>query len=163
MLHLCLGLLAIVSLFTIQSCREEVNSNWSNRRLIPLETGDKTSQQYVLFCSLGHDGSKCPGCVMFNGQAIHIDCQGAGNACNKASLVSLNSTGGSLSATTLDTFGFTNLDFLNMPEMSLSLEIGVGIYSYLNIPAQLVYRDTTTLQFTFTGLSFTDKPIYSNN
>ncbi len=65
-----------------------------------------------------------------------------------------------LSATTLDTFDLTNLDIFNMPARSLSLEIDEGVYSYLNIPSQLVYRDTTTLQFTFTGLSFTNKPLY---
>lgn len=63
-------------------------------------------------------------------------------------------------ASTLDTFGLTNLDILNMPARSLSLEIDEGVYSYLNIPAQLVYRDTATQQFTFTGLSFTSKPLY---
>jgi len=31
---------------------------------------------------------------------------------------------------------------------------------FLNIPAQLVCRDTATKQFTFTGLSFTDRPLY---
>ena len=38
-----------------------------------------------------------------------------------------------------------------------------GVYFYLNIPAQLVYRDSATLQFTFTGLSFTGRPLYGNN
>jgi hypothetical protein len=33
---------------------------------------------------------------------------------------------------------------------------------YLNIPEQLVFRDTATLQFTFTGLFFTDAPEYTN-
>lgn len=65
-----------------------------------------------------------------------------------------------LIATTLDTFGLTSLDFLNMPARSFALEIDKDVYSYLNIPAQLVYRDSTTQQFTFTGLSFTDRPLY---
>ncbi|MBP5563722.1 MAG: hypothetical protein J6X51_06780 [Bacteroidales bacterium] len=74
--------------------------------------------------------------------------------------MSLISTGSSLYATTVDTVGFTNLDYLNMPSRSFSLEVNPGVYSYLNIPAQLVYRDSTTQQFTFTGLSFTDRPLY---
>jgi hypothetical protein len=48
-----------------------------------------------------------------------------------------------------------------MPARSLSTGEG-GSTAYLNIPAQLVERDTTTLQFTFTGLFYTDKPAYNN-
>jgi len=149
-----------MSLFTVQSCRDEEHPSMSGNRLIPFETEEKTSDQYVLFCSLGHDKSKCPGCIIFNGQPIHVDCQGAGNVCNKAALVSLTNIGNSLYATTLDTIGFTNLDYLNMPSRSFSLETEPGVYTYLNIPAQLVYRDTATLQFTFAGLSFTNRPLY---
>ncbi len=50
-----------------------------------------------------------------------------------------------------------------MPSRSFALEIDEGVYSYLNIPAQLVYRDQATRQFTFTGLSFTGRPLYGNN
>jgi hypothetical protein len=34
---------------------------------------------------------------------------------------------------------------------------------YLNIPSQMVYRDSTTLQFTFTGLFFSTSPVYEND
>jgi hypothetical protein len=77
--------------------------------------------------------------------------------------VSLTSTGTSLYATTVDTFGFTDLDVLNMPSRSFSLEIDEGEYTYLNIPAQLVFRDTATQQFTFSGLFFTTVPEYTND
>ncbi len=98
---------------------------------------------------------------MINGKIVHVDCQGEGHACNKSSNVALSyALDNNLIATTLDTFGFTTLDILNMPSRSFSLEVEPGIYSYLNIPAQLVYRDTATLQFTFTGLSFTNRPLY---
>ena len=95
-----------------------------------------------------------------DGHMIHVDCQGAGEMCRKASRVSLISTDTTLYATTLDTIGFTDLDVLNMPSRSFSLEVDEGVYTYLNIPAQLVYRDTATKQFTFTGLSFSDGPEY---
>jgi hypothetical protein len=100
---------------------------------------------------------------MMDGHMVHVDCQGAGEMCRKASRVSLISTDTTLYATTLDTVGFTDLDILNMPSRSFSLEIDEGVYSYLNIPAQVVYRDNTTLQFTLTGLSFTGRPLYGNN
>ena len=38
-----------------------------------------------------------------------------------------------------------------------------GNHLFLNIPSQMVYRDTATLQFTFTGLSFSNTEVYSNN
>ena len=34
---------------------------------------------------------------------------------------------------------------------------------YLNIPAQMVYRDSATRQFTFTGLFLTEGPEYNND
>ncbi len=34
---------------------------------------------------------------------------------------------------------------------------------FLNIPEQMVYRDSTTLQFTLTGLFLTNTPAYSND
>ena len=33
----------------------------------------------------------------------------------------------------------------------------------VNIPSQMVYRDSTTLQFTFTGLFFSTLPAYEND
>jgi hypothetical protein len=154
---------AFLLLFAAQSCRKESFHEQQNGRMVPVETEAKTGNQYVLFCFMGHDASKCPGCLCIGGVLTHVDCQGAGDACRNSSCVSLTSTGTDLCATTVDTFGFTSLDILNMPSRSFSLETDPGVYSYLNIPAQLVYRDSTTLQFTFTGLSFTNKPLYSNN
>ena len=130
-------------------------------KLIPVETSTKESDQYVMFCTMGHDGTNCKGCITMNGQTLHVDCQGAGNVCRKSSSIALSyDASNNLISSTLDTFGLTNLDVFNMPARSLSLEIDEGVYSYLNIPSQLVYRDTTTLQFTFTGLSFTSRPLY---
>ena len=72
--------------------------------------------------------------------------------------------GSTITATTTDTFGLTSEDFFAMPDRSLYYETDVNNDRiYLNIPGQMVYRDNTTLQFTFTGLSFTVGPIYSNN
>lgn len=144
------------------SCQEKGRTTASTLdRLIPVESPVKENNQFIMFCQLGHDGTNCKGCVTLNGQMLHIDCQGAGTVCRKSSSVALlYDTNSNLILNTLDTFGLTNLDIFNMPARSLSLEIDEGVYSYLNIPSQLVYRDTTTLQFTFTGLSFTSKPLY---
>ncbi|MBP5496668.1 MAG: hypothetical protein J6X98_05815 [Bacteroidales bacterium] len=152
---------ALLMLATTQSCREESLQKQRIGYLIPKKTNEKTGNQYVLFCLLGHDGSRCPGCLLINGKWTHVDCQGVGSACNKVTNVALSyNVDNDLIATTLDTIGLTELDYINMPAESFALEIDPGVYSYLNIPAQLVYRDNTTKQFTFTGLSFSDRPLY---
>lgn len=152
---------ALLLLVTTQSCRRDYFNEQQTGYLIPIEANAKTANQYVLFCFMGHNGANCPGCLSINGKMIHVDCQGVGDACSKASNVSLSyDLDNNLIATTVDTFGFTNLDILNMPSRSFSLEIEPRVYTYLNIPAQLVYRDTSTMQFTFTGLSFSNRPLY---
>lgn len=156
----CVFLIAALLFISGTSCQKRDSSSLSNNQMIPTNFQQKTNNQYVIFCNMGHDGTNCKGCIAIDGVTYHVDCQGAGDACRKASCLSLTSTGSDLYATTLDTFGFTTLDILNMPSRSFSLEVEPDVYSYLNIPAQLVYRDTATLQFTFTGLSFTNRPLY---
>ena len=114
-----------------------------------------------MLSEVGHDGAKCPGCVLEGGQLIHVDCQGDGHSCTLSSNVNLFTVGGTIVAVTTDTVGLTSEDFFNMPARSLSTGEG-GNNAYLNIPAQLVERDTATLQFTFTGLFYTNKPEYNN-
>ena len=50
-----------------------------------------------------------------------------------------------------------------MPDRSLEYVDEKENRIFLNIPAQMVYRDTATLQFTFTGLFFSEIAAYSNN
>jgi hypothetical protein len=89
---------------------------------------------------------------------------GYGNVCLNSTAVTIDQIGTDITATTTDTFGLTSEDFFLMPDRSLYYETDVNNNRiYLNIPGQLVYRDRTTLQFTFTGLSFTVGPVYSNN
>lgn len=126
---------------------------------------DTKEANYCLFVQVGHRRSECGGkCIELWGIPTHADCQGAGHYCSKASSVTLQQIGSTITATTTDTFGLTSEDFFAMPDRSLYYETDVNNDRiYLNIPGQMVYRDNTTLQFTFTGLSFTVGPIYSNN
>ncbi len=156
----CVCLIALLLSVFSTSCQKKGVARLSENQMIPVVSQQKTNNQYVVFCNMGHDASTCKGCIAIDGVMYHVDCQGAGEACRKSSCMSLVSTGTSLYATTVDTFGFTSLDFLNMPARSFALEVDEGVYSYLNIPAQLVFRDTATMQFTFTGLSFTNRPLY---
>ena len=155
-----LGLFLLLMLF-LPGCQKQIEPEVPDNRIINVSSDEKTGGNYLLVCFLGHDGSKCPGCVLRDGQLIHVNCQGAGSACATSSSVTLQQVGTAITATTTDTFGLTSLDFFNMPARSLSTGES-GNNAYLNIPAQLVERDTATLQFTFTGLFYTNKPEYNN-
>jgi hypothetical protein len=88
---------------------------------------------------------------------------GYGHFCAFTASVQLQQTGTAVTATTTDTFGLTSLDFFLMPNRSLDYEDEKGNHIFLNIPGQMVYRDTATLQFTFTGLFFSERAAYSND
>ena len=88
---------------------------------------------------------------------------GYGNVCRQLTSVALQQVGTAITATTTDTFDLTSEDFFLMPDRSLDYVDEKGSHIFLNIPEQMVYRDTATLQFTFTGLFFSDRAAYNNN
>lgn len=136
LLYLCCGVIAFLMLQGIYSCRKVNRAVYCENRLVRTDDDAKTETQYLMICLMGHDGANCPGCITLNDKRMHIDCQGEGSACRKASAVALSyDIDNNLIATTVDTFGLTDLDVLNMPSRSFALEIDEGVYSYLNIPA----------------------------
>ncbi len=96
------------------------------------------------------------------GQLVHVNCIGTGDDCLRTAAVQLQQVGTEISATTTDTFDLTSDDFFLMPDRSLSYTDEKNNRIFLNIPEQMVYRDTATLQFTFTGLFFSETAAYSN-
>lgn len=132
-------------------------------RFIPEQSDAKSSNMFSLWFFAGHDGDKCPGCITIAGHTMHKDCQGHGNKCRKSSSIILQQSGTDITATTVDTFDLTSENFFAMPDRSLEYIDANNEKIYLNIPAQTVYRDTATLQFTFTGLYFSNSAAYSNN
>jgi hypothetical protein len=88
---------------------------------------------------------------------------GAGDYCGKSVAVRLNEIASDITATTTDTFDLTSEDFFLMPDRSLNYTDENNNRVFLNVPAQLVFRDSVTRQFTFTGLFITNTPAYSNN
>lgn len=157
-----------VALLLIQSCgKMEENQKDQvdfNNRIIPLETSSKGTG-YLLVTTIGHLSSDCGGhCITIAGIPLHVDCMGEGHVCRQATAIAINQTGTEVTATTLDTFGLTSEDFFLMPSRSFYYVDGKGSgVQYLNIPSQLLFRDTATHNFTFTGLFFSTTPMYSNN
>lgn len=137
---------------------------WFSNKVVPMYNDTKEAN-YCFFVQVGHRRSECGGkCIELWGIPTHADCQGAGHYCSKATSVTLQQTGSTITATTTDTFGLTSEDFFLMPDRSLYYYTDEDNNRvYLNIPEQLVFRDSTTRQFTFTGLFFTNVPEYSND
>lgn len=126
------------------------------------DEGKKESSTFLLSLTVGHSSSICNGCVTINGNAVHINCMGDGNQCTLSASVHLQQVSNAISITTTDTFNLTSGNFFLMPNRSLDYMDDSGLHSYLNIPTQMAYRDSTTLQFTFTGLFFSSKPAFGN-
>lgn len=126
------------------------------------DDGKKESSTFLLSIRVGHSASICNGCVTIDGTPVHINCMGEGNQCEVSATVHLQQVGSAIFMATTDTCNLTSEDLFLMPNRSLDYMDQSGLHTYLNIPAQLVYRDTTTLQFTFTGLFFSSKPAYGN-
>lgn len=150
------------------ACKKEkhqaVTPEQSLNYLVALPDDGKTGNSiFQLGVCLGHSGSICKGCVMIGGHIVHVNCMGHGSECATSATVQLQYLGATMTATTTDTFNLTTEDFFLMPDRSLLTEDEKGQPVYLNIPAQLVYRDSSTQQFTFTGLYYTTNAAYDND
>ena len=150
----------------VNSCakKEDVIEHFDNHNcLIPVATESKEAT-YLLSAFLGHRASDCGGsCVTIRGRGYHFDCMGYGNVCNQVATVILQLNGSDLTATTTDTLDLTSENFFLMPDRSLNFTDENNKRIFLNIPAQLVWRDSATRQLTFTGLFFSDTPSFDNN
>ena len=160
--------LTLLAALLLYACEKEdtqtVTHEQSLNRVIALPDDGKTGNSTALLAmAIGHRSNDCKGCIMMNGHVFHIDCMGNGNYCATIAAVQLQQIGTAVTATTTDTFDLTSEDFFLMPDRSLNYTDEKGRRIFLNIPEQIVYRDTATLQFTFTGLFFSETAAYSNN
>lgn len=160
--------LTLLAALLLYACEKEdtqtVTHEQSLNRVIALPDDGKTGNSTALLAmAIGHRSNDCKGCIIMNGHVFHIDCMGNGNYCAAIAAVQLQQNGTAVTATTTDTFDLTSEDFFLMPDRSLNYTDEKNNRIFLNIPEQMVYRDTATLQFTFTGLFFSETAAYSNN
>lgn len=160
--------LTLLAALLLGACEKEENQTATQgqtlNRVIMLPDEEKTGAQSILLAlTIGHSSRDCKGCIMIDGHIFHVDCMGNGNYCATIAAVQLQQIGTAVTAITTDTFDLTSEDFFLMPDRSLEYVDEKENRIFLNIPEQMVYRDTTTLQFTFTGLFFSDRAAYSNN
>lgn len=162
--NVVLGTFFIITSLIVYSCQKtEIPRQHSSNYIISCPTDVKATNTYLLSIRAGHDGKNCPGCILHEGKFIHRNCIGHGNYCNLMAQVTLDMVDAGITATTTDTFGLTSEDFFLMPDRSLNYTDENNNRIFLNIPGQLVYRDTATKQFAFTGLFFSDTAAYSND
>lgn len=159
--------LTLLAAMLLGACEKEENQTATQgqtlNQMMALSDNTKTGNSTFLFAmSIGHSSKDCQGCVMVNGQTVHVNCMGQGNYCATIAAVQLQQVGTAITATTTDTFGLTSLDFFLMPDRSLGFKDDKGNQVFLNIPEQMVYRDTATLQFTFTGLFYSNTAAFDN-
>ena len=161
-----LTLTAFAAILLFGACEKE-NENAemfqpSVNRVVVIPSNNKTASTTILLSQIGHDAKTCNGCVWDGGKMVHENCMGDGHYCAFAAAVQLDQVGDIITATTTDTFDLTSEDFFLMPDRSLNYTDENNNRIFLNIPGQMVYRDTATLQFTFTGLFFSETAAYSN-
>jgi len=162
--NVVLGTVFIITSLIVYSCQKaEIPPQHLSNYMISRPIDGKATNNYLLSIRAGHDGKNCPGCILYKGKFIHRNCIGHGNYCNLMAQVTLDIVDTDITATTTDTFDLTSEDFFLMPNRSLNYTDENNNRIFLNIPEQLVWRDSTTLQFTFTGLFFTNTPAYSND
>lgn len=156
----------LATMLLLCACEKDGNRTMeyeqSPNRVIFIPSDNKSAGSTILLTNIGHDGKTCTGCVVAYGETIHVDCMGFGNYCATATSVQLQQIGTDITATTTDTFDLTSEDFFLMPDRSLGFKDDKGKQIFLNIPEQMVYRDTATLQFTFTGLFYSTTAAFAN-
>ena len=160
---LTLTLLAVMLLGACEKDERHTTQGQTLNRVIMLPDEEKTGAQSILLAlTIGHSSRDCKGCIMIDGHIFHVDCMGNGNYCATIAAVQLQQFGTDITATTTDTFDLTSEDFFLMPDRSLNYTDENNNRIFLNIPEQMVYRDTATLQFTFSGLFFSETAAYIN-
>jgi len=174
------GLVALIALTTMISCNDNpsntgtIQQDENNSATQVMNTNDNSKAQtmasavYKITTKVGHSGASCPGCVMIGGKLTHIDCMGAGHQCSVSGTVTvtLESTASGINyykGTTLYEYELTTEEYFQFPERSLWVyNEFTGTECWMNIPKQLLTRNTITNQFTFKGIYFSDKQEFEN-
>ena len=160
--------IAFLTLLTLFSAceKEKVDTTIkepARNRVVVIPSDSKTGNTTFLVTMVGHNAKDCTGCVVVDGYLTHVNCMGQGTYCSIATAVQLQQNGTDITAVTTDTFDLTSEDFFLMPDRSLNYTDEKGNRIFLNIPGQLVFRDSVTRQFTFTGLFYSNHAAYEND
>lgn len=164
-------LFAMVVAFVMTACKQYSSTDDqgyfpSNYAIVNAESSKDFGKPVEITYSIGHTAQECSNsCITINGISGHVDCQNWGDACTitiRLWPIGGQPKGASFSALVDTVWELTTEDFFLMPNRSLRV-IDNPSEEFLNIPEQLVFRDSVTHQFTFTGLFFSKEPEYNND
>ena len=134
-----------------------------------LKTTPGFTGSYVLYSRAGHNSSECGGgCVYAGGVRKHLNCQGFGSSCGLKASVCISKldvdSSNNYVAIGLNDFEPTDEDAFYMPARSFYIEDETteNGYYWLNIPEQVLVRDTLSNQFLYYNLSFTEDALFEN-
>lgn len=175
------GLAALIALTTMISCNDNptntgsIQQDENNNATQIMNNNEEGKAQsgasavYKMKVKVGHEASMCsPGCIYINGRYFHLDCMGQGNKCTVTGTVKLTfeTTVSDITyykGTTLYEYELTAEDYFLFPERSLWVyNEFTGTECWMNVPKQLLTRDSITNQFIFYGIYFTDKQVFIN-
>lgn len=165
-------LFMVVAVLVVTACKKSSNTENcthfpKNYAVMCQNSIKEGSDPIEITYAVGHTVEECNNsCITLYGVQGHVDCQGWGDAC--VVTIRIWPIGGETKGATfnalVDTvWSLTSEDFFLMPARSLTV-MGTenNTTTYLNIPSQILFRDTTTQQFTFKGLFFSSTPAYNN-
>ncbi|MDR2011391.1 MAG: hypothetical protein LBQ22_13005 [Bacteroidales bacterium] len=162
----------LLSLFIVFSCTKKENAQSTNidyeHRAIPIEINSKSTSShsgngYLLITKSGHLANGCSGCVKVGDYYMHVDCSGAGNACNLSAGIALyNANGNFYDAITIEENELTDNDIFVMPDRSLYVGEEDNQQVWLNIPGQLSVKDSESGQFVFNDVYFSNNKVFEN-
>lgn len=155
---------AIIMGLTITACNEKESQLQppSEHTATLLASDSKQSSNYFISTKCGHLAKDCNNsCITSGGFTFHVDCMGRGYICDPTASIAVTAMPNSsfYQAVTIGKGDFTGDDFFLMPDRSLDIE---GGSYFLNIPEQLIYRDSISGQFTLYDLFYTNYQYYDN-
>ena len=128
--------------------------------------GNSKSWFFKIVIKVGHSAADCGNkCVKIFGEQGHINCRGFGNVCNKTfdAIYSIGSNGEDLTLILKDpdVFG-EDLDF-DLPDRTLFITNPLNNNElWLNIPEQLLKRDSIGIPFAIHNIWFSENPELEN-
>jgi hypothetical protein len=175
MMILVMGLIAVSCIKekeNVNDCKKQLKTATAKKiSNLNLKVSTDFSGSYSLFSKVGHTANSCNNnCIMIGGKRVHVNCQGAGNICDSRASISVykanpeNPENIYYNAIGLNDYEPTDDTTFYMPDRSYYIEndcIENG-YIYLNIPSQILRRDSSSNQFIYFKITFTETALFEN-
>jgi len=143
----------------------EINDAKRNEATWILGSDNSKGLWAILRFMVGHTEEQCGGkCLMIFGENYHADCRGFGSICERTFKVALSEdTYNELRLVVWDEDEFDDLDFDSFPDRSLYITNPLNSNEqWLNIPEQIIFKDSALLQAIIYNIWFSEDPAFEN-